>query len=180
MKNANKSKINDALYIWHFLSPNSFLIYTSLQLETKEAWWKTYDRQDRRADRQTEEIPKYYLYLQQVTQNGGFVYLYTSNYRCTTISWCCLQNTYIICFMSTNINQRYIILNLGYCRVFVETRQHPRFKIVYRWFMFVDIKRMLYVFCKQRQLIVVHQSCTCLRQSQIQLCGCNREVSLSV
>ena len=68
-------------------------------------------------------------------------------YRCTTISWRCLQNTYIIRFMSTNINQRYIILNLGCCRVFAEnvsakTRQHPKFKIMYCWFMFVDIKRM--------------------------------------
>ena len=79
-------------------------------------------------------------------------------YRCTTISWRCLQNTYNIRFMSTNINQRYIILNIGYCRVFAEkvsakTRQYPRFNIMYRWFMFVDIKRMMYVFCKQRQLI---------------------------
>ena len=85
-------------------------------------------------------------------------------YRCTTISWRCLQNTYNVRFMSTNINQRsYIILNLGYCRVFAETfsaktRQHPRFKIMYRLRMCVDIKRMLYTFtfCKQRQLIVVH------------------------
>ena len=40
-------------------------------------------------------------------------------------------------FMSININQRYIILNRGCCRVFAEnvsakTRQHPRFKIMYR------------------------------------------------
>ena len=82
-------------------------------------------------------------------------------YRCTTISWRCLQNAYNIHFMSTNIRQRCIILNLGYCRVFAETfsaktRQYPRFNIMYRWFMLVDIKRMMYVFCKQRQLILVH------------------------
>ena len=75
------------------------------------------------------ETYTYYLLLIKCT--------FFSTYRCTTISWRCLQNTYSIRLMSININRRYIILNRGCCRVFAETfsaktRQHPLFKVMYR------------------------------------------------
>ena len=64
-----------------------------------------------------------------------------------------LKNSSLFCVLTSETRAIYIIS--------AKSRQRPKYKILYHWFRFVDIKRMLYVFCNQRQLIVVHlYTCT--------------------